>query len=293
MKLIDNTSSISYPPLTVPETVLLDVSHAYTVKELNNVYEDFTSETITDDFYHHDWNDKTEDYKLRNDFIATLNTNTKEAIFLPKDMVTINAPITLQLRDPWRISNPTASPENWIQPNSFQSVSGSYDVFLNQNPDQGPHYSLKAPRYYADTEHIYELDGWMADPAADADFFSTEDPTVYNVVFKDEGVTVAPEYRRLNQIAGNHTISSDLSIPQGANISFIAGSRLTIEGNLTIGSEEGSAVYIQATSYNPNYPVANQNSAFPSISLPMLKRCAALQIIFEAMNFKQPVTGNG
>ena len=201
MKLIDNTSSISYPPLTVPETVLLDVSHAYTVKELNNVYEDFTSETITDDFYHHDWNDKTEDYKLRNDFIATLNTNTKEAIFLPKDMVTINAPITLQLRDPWRISNPTASPENWIQPNSFQPVSGSYDVFLNQeydpnNPDL-PIYSLKAPRYYADTEYIYELDEWQAFDAsnnqvsvANSAFINVLSKTSpeSNVVFKQAGV---------------------------------------------------------------------------------------------------------
>jgi hypothetical protein len=205
---------------------------------------------LSQDYQHHHWNNLPV-YKISHNFRAWENNGIENAIFKEFSEVTINpiAQGNIQLHDPWFISNPDAeNPADWIQPNSFQPVSGSYDVFLNQeydpnNPDL-PIYSLKAPRYYADTEHIYELNGWVANPAADADFFSTEDPTVYNVVFKDESVTVSPHYEPISSSPGEDISLSQgdiLTIPGGAAISCSEGFRIVMKGGSLTGipNEDG------------------------------------------------------
>jgi triacylglycerol esterase/lipase EstA (alpha/beta hydrolase family) len=120
-------------------------------------------------WFHH-WNNDESDFQFKKTITAEHGLPPQYSKFDDVEIVHVEpfSSENIQLRDPWRISNPDAeNPADWIQPNSFQSVSGSYDVFLNQYPSTDPNiglpiYSLKAPRYYADTEHIYEFQRWKA-----------------------------------------------------------------------------------------------------------------------------------
>ena len=179
-------------------------SPTYKKAKLGDTYTAHTQSIEINGITHNTWTNDL-DHKLNSDQFVMNQDYPDDGLiakYKPKNSVEI-ADITpdLQLRDPWHISNPNADPEDWDQPNSFQPVSGSYDVFLNQeydpnNPDL-PIYSLKAPRYYADTEYIYELDEWQAFDAsnnqvsvANSAFINVLSKTSpeSNVVFKQAGV---------------------------------------------------------------------------------------------------------
>jgi hypothetical protein len=258
-----------------PVPIYIDESYDYYATSRDTqLFNDYTP------VYHNGWNKSYSPKQNSNAFKLYSSDMWVKANFKERPSISISQDdfYQLQLRDPWRISNPDAeNPADWIQPNSFQSVSGSYDVFLNQNPNNYsnlPIYSLKAPRYYADTEHIYEFDEWQANPSTDADFFSTEDPTVYNVVFKDESVTVSPRYISINATA-NKTVSlaqdETLSIPAGANITFASGFTFEVSGTLNLlgtvtdtikltGAGTGSDAFIRLSN-------GGNNTTNPELSL--------------------------
>jgi hypothetical protein len=137
--------------------------------------------TITTNYYPEDeeirfytWKNESGSYKYKREITVEHGIANQVAEFDNIKQITINSGVAndIKFHDPWYISNPGDDPEEWVQPDDFRlfsdmSSDGSYDVFLSQgdpgNPASNlPIYSLKAPRYYADTEHIYEFDEWQA-----------------------------------------------------------------------------------------------------------------------------------
>jgi predicted rRNA methylase len=160
----------------------------------------------------------------------------------------------LQLKDPWYVSSINSYSKIATQPDEFRPLSSSnYNVFLEQggtNPNNliPPYYSVRAPRYVADENGIYEFDEWTS-PNGKANF----DPANldnYNscaVVFTDEGAEVEAVYQAVNEIP-NYTLTisqgESLTIPAGASFTCAEGFTIEVDGNLTIGSESGNRVNI-------------------------------------------------
>jgi tetratricopeptide (TPR) repeat protein len=204
-------------------------SGAGVLTETGNIDVDVsTNHEILKEKKHNNWDDQSNLYLMNNDnYRININKSSINAVYDTTFQITIdNSSDQVQFCDPWYVRpDGSQTGTDWI------AVSGSYDVFLNQNPDQGPHYSLKAPRYYADTEHIYELNGWVANPTNDAQFIPTDDPATTNVVFKKAGVTVSPRYVKLNTIPNyTLTINQTLSIPAGAHIQCASGFSIVLDG---------------------------------------------------------------
>jgi len=119
-------------------------SPTYKKAKLGDTYTAHTQSIEINGITHNTWTNDL-DHKLNSDQFVMNQDYPDDGLiakYKPKNSVEI-ADITpdLQLRDPWHISNPNADPEDWDQPNSFQPVSGSYDVFLNQ--ESGSRSSLQ------------------------------------------------------------------------------------------------------------------------------------------------------
>jgi hypothetical protein len=208
---------------------------------------------------HLNWNDDDQEFKLEHQF--TPNTpitkeqtaiyNNQSPVYFATSVTDENLVKRIKIKDPWYV---TAAK---TQPNEFVALDTNvYSVFLDQYPDQGPAYRLRAPRLYATTDAIYEFSGWTGTNVTFGDASSRET----DVVFLD-GTTrsVQANYDvQVNNQAGTSLIPEDdeLVIPNGADIAFKSTAdyyldtleaqnsifpegeafALVVEGDLVIGS---------------------------------------------------------
>ncbi|MBT6471339.1 MAG: hypothetical protein HOK52_08780, partial [Candidatus Marinimicrobia bacterium] len=180
---------------------------------------------------HHHWNNDFDEFSLKKDVHIEHGVSSQIAIFNDYSTLIIsnNFGIDLQFHDPWYLENPDADPSDWNQPDEFRPLNeqddgyGNIQVFLNQNdgfdPDL-PIYHIKAPKYYASQDAIYEFSGWSVSPENSASIGSNHNTAV---VFHQAGATISPTYNnQINNQAGLFIIEADdkLSIPAGAVIPF-------------------------------------------------------------------------
>ncbi len=138
---------------------------------------------------------------------------------------------TINLHDPWYYDETAQTQPDEFRPLTEMTEDGTCNVFLNQNEnfyDNLPIYSLRAPRYYADTERIYEFSEWSG---TDIDFGDGATSTIdreTDVVFKSAGASIQANYDLIE--AGDMVIiDSEMNIiPAGAEISMPAGSQINL-----------------------------------------------------------------
>jgi hypothetical protein len=204
------------------------------------------------DYRHHSWKENTSDYELNHDFATYENTDEQIGYFKEPESVSITKQYgdeAIEIKDPWWKDPATNQRHN---PPIYQTLFGSsYNVFLNQNPDDGPHYRLKVPHIgQVTTSNIYVFDHWSG---SDVDFGGGATTTTNietNVVFKTSNASVTANYVSANDIPGyTLTISSNesLSIPAGANIQFADGFKIMVEGTLEINGVVDAPVIFEST----------------------------------------------
>ena len=235
----------------------------------------------TDNIHFYNWNGFGSHYKYHNISTTLINNELIRAYYKEKSSITLDDGIytvQLELHDPWYISNPQASPEDWIQPDTFRPVSpGTYPVFLNQNEPNDPDlpiYRLKAQRYVADTDNIYRFTEWKAYDSSgnpvgvnsEYIYLPSYDSTETAVVFKQAGVKVEPVYEAINPVPGEYVINNELIIPAGADITFHAGAKLILNAPVQIGDINSSQSIFRASSYNPAFPTPNEYTVFPEMT---------------------------
>jgi len=186
---------------------------------------------------HLKWNGDREDYLLeKTNFVLTEDIvgSGLNAIFNFQEQVAITSAndVEIQFHDPWFLENPEADPSDWNQPDAFLPLSeqidenGNIQVFLEQGNindpnDPSPIYHIKAPKYYASQDAIYEFSGWTVTPENSATLNINDHNTP--VVFHQADATISPTYNtQINHQAGTYIIEEGdiLSIPPGAVIPF-------------------------------------------------------------------------
>ena len=202
-------------------------------------------------YKHHHWNNEINDVLYLHGFTA--DYLMEEVSKFNRIIELIINPITpdiIQFRDPWYAYQDNGS---WLQPDAFRPLSdqgdgnGNLQVFLEQYPDQGPSYRLKAPRIMATVDGLYEFTGWSG---VNVSQLIEDDPNVLEspVVFH-EGATVTAEYTQVNnQPDYSFTVNEGevLTIPENAEILFAAGFHLNIEGELiSTGNQFGNKSVIR------------------------------------------------
>ncbi|GEM_PF-3420156 len=112
------------------------------------------------------------------------------------NIATNPAGIEIDFHDPWYYDETTQT-----QPDNFRPITpGQYQVFLDQQPDQGAHYRLKAPLLTSADGEYYVFNRWVAKDANGAElpsggiFVNGEDDTTTAVVFTAATATVEAEY---------------------------------------------------------------------------------------------------
>jgi hypothetical protein len=217
------------------------------------------------DYRHHSWKENTSDYELNHDFATYENTDEQIGYFKEPESVSITKQYgdeAIEIKDPWWKDPATNQRHN---PPIYQTLFGSsYNVFLNQNPDDGPHYRLKVPHIGQVTgSDIYVFDHWEAsiiDGDTSAVFNLRGDITTKNretdVVFKQAGATVTAVYEPVNQIA-NYTLNiptdETMNIPAGANISFAEVFTFNVKGEISAIGTDASSIELIPASSDPSF----------------------------------------
>ena len=223
----------------------------YNLNTPNMDYEDQLSDSnpvpvIIDDHYtvitnnyelqgekHLNWNDETGNFRLaKNNFEMTFDNinDGLTAIFDFQNEVTITSAndVEIQFHDPWFLENPEADPNEWNQPDDFRPISeqgngnGNLLVFLDQVPDDGPAYRIKAPKYYATTDAIYEFSHWSVLPENSATLNANNRNT--SIIFHQANASVMAHYiDQVSNVPGMNIIIEEddkLVVPENANIQF-------------------------------------------------------------------------
>ncbi len=260
---IVNHDNLDYTFLDHPSdsAAVVITEDSYTVQ--TNDYE-LSNDGVTK--RHHSWSIDPEYFKIRITDFPMVPDGEVTAWYKEREQVSVTQPEIIDFRDPWYIQNPGADPDNWIQPNSFRPLSelapsDTYKVFLNQELDQGAHYSLRAPRHYADENGIYQFSHWSVtnqtegpgagQPAAD---FGDHLSRTTAVVFKEANAQITVNYdlnNPLNLQAGAEIrIQMDdvLAIPPGSTIEFAEGTQLVFESSDEFGGTETDPITLQGVS---------------------------------------------
>lgn len=213
---------------------------------------------------HHRWNAIYDEFKMVHNrtFYETDEGDNDIATF--KDIYPIVfdnnlslIPAEIDIQDPWfRDTNGIQQGNEWVD------VTGQYEVFLDQQPNQGQFYSIRTPQLAGVTQdniigfvewRAYEPDGVTQD--INENYVYISDPTNFNyctVVFKQLGAVIKAEYGFVNQLS-NYTLTIEenetLTIPPGAEITFadnftinINGGAIDIQGAKLTGSIDNNGI---------------------------------------------------
>ncbi len=170
----------------------------------------YTARTINYElsvYTHLQWNE-SDDYLL-NYYIYEIQDADISAVFGLQFPVSISADpcdAEIQIHSPWYIENPSADPEDWIQPDEFRPLSevfpNTQEVFLEIAVVAGePYYLLQAPEtHHASEDEIYIFTSWSGTNVTDLVTDQLQTPVVF---YSDAEVTA------------NYDIIPDL--PEGAS----------------------------------------------------------------------------
>ena len=192
-------------------------------------------------YKHNNWNGSGNNYLLNHDFNPL--DGDQDAIYEELNTITFtsNNDIAIDILDPWRVNGSGQQPGNEYIP-----VDGQYQVFLNQDPNQGmQNYSLRAP-YYDGTDQnniwifkewkVFRSDGTTED--TNQSWVSILNPSNLEsiVIFKQANAVVKAIYYEANLIE-NYTLNigidgfyNNLTIPSGAQIQFAPGFKIELFG---------------------------------------------------------------
>jgi hypothetical protein len=224
------------------------VDENYTVKTHN---ERLTDGTI--DVKHHNWYFNN-NYKMVNENFDMKNYYTKlDAEFDVLSTVTLSSDIgKISIRDPWYVSDPV----NFTQPDTYREISsGDYELFLNQNPEDGPCYTLRVDKMKVTTSDIYVFDHWSG---SDVDFGGGATTTTNietNVVFKAANASVTANYVSANATGRTVTVSSGetLTPPPNATYNITPGNfGIDVYGALIINQSTSQPVIFQSNAASPS-----------------------------------------
>ena len=233
-----------------------------------------TDQRVLQGLVHNQWN-TNDDFKLAESFEIREDWTSynRDAFFTSTDNITIstNLPqVSIEFWDPWYYDEVAQS-----QPDCYRTVSpGDFAVFLDQNQyfeNEKPIYHLKAPKWFATTNTIYDFVRWESADPSEAVFNASNaistDSCETKVLFRMEGATVTAVYAAVNQIA-DYTLSipsgETLTIPAGASISFADGFKFIVEGSLYIGGADDDPIELTGSGKDPNFTFTYGNVSLPT-----------------------------
>jgi len=233
------------------------------VKDIDHTIRTHHEYRSNDTKKHHRWNENYNEFKMYHNNIFDVTNDGDEDIATFRNIYTISldnnlssTAANIDIKDPWfRDANGNQPGNVWIE-NVEQ-----YNVFLDQQPNQGQVYSIRTTQLADVTQdnfigfiewRAYEPDGVTQD--INENYVHISDPTDFNsciVVFKQPGAVVKAVYGPINELS-NYTLTikenETLTIPSGADITFADNFTLQVDGNLNIQGSIDNPVTLTSNS---------------------------------------------
>ncbi len=166
----------------------LDVENISSGTVINTpIWNMYTIQTNTDEGWlendkkHLRWNDRSDIYKLTNNFLLREYVNEYVAVFSNQDEITFSSEfdeMQFEILDPWYVEPGSGLPG--LQHSMYHEINqGAYSAFLHQGGDPPnlsfPYYSIRLPKYYefGDDEYfladggLHKFNSWIDQTAGE------------------------------------------------------------------------------------------------------------------------------
>ncbi|MEA3287513.1 MAG: right-handed parallel beta-helix repeat-containing protein [Candidatus Marinimicrobia bacterium] len=188
------------------------------------------------EFHHHSWNSVTASgYSIQlSQFLIDETEYEISAFFNDQFQLTLpTGSPEISLKDPWYVSNPSANPEDWIQPNIYRTVAemqsdNSSRVFKDQNDDFSdsiPIYYLNAPQFTDEGNGEYFIfHHWEGSHVLYGVGQTTTTDNETTVVFTSSSSAPLPYFNQLS-------VSGGASVWEASDTLWIKASQFYYENN--------------------------------------------------------------
>ena len=193
----------------------LNLDDEYNIETLERRFDDYNYQGTVKDYQHHHWDEDNSRFKLADDFTPSSFETGKDAKYISLASITLESIGSIQIRDPWYYDETLdEQPDDFYLYTDVSNPDGSYEVFLNQDPQQQDvYYSLRAPLLINEGNSVYQVfHRWLAmkangDTLSPTGIFENEQSRETRVVFTDSVATVEAEYFNVTLIGEGVNLS--------------------------------------------------------------------------------------